>query len=324
MECLNDIYCGKYSLVGIRDFVHCAHPENILFVNDIPGINLKQASAIVSDEHRTGIKLMQDKIIVATKKVFHKFSGIVSNQFDFNAIIESREINHFNTTQIPAAALERGLYLKRWKSDSAKIFIQELYIKVANSGIAIIKIKDGEETVAIQASLLANVTNVVKVEYKCKNREVFVTFDQTNFATYGCSLNDETGCTSCGTHRKMNHNLIVKGWDGSAEQYGCYGMGILTSVQCYEENILCQALPRMAFMIYYQSGIEILNEHLASGRINAVVLFTKEQAAETLKELKISLKEEERQFAKNINSFLKSTRGECFTCNGSRVTYGLP
>lgn len=50
---------------------------------------------------------------------------------------------------------------------------------------------------------------------------------------------------------------------------------VLANVQCYEEEILCQLLPRMAFAIWYQSGIEILQEHVASGRVNAVVNFTK-------------------------------------------------
>ena len=65
MECLNAILCGDYSLVGIRDFVNCAHPETILYVNDIPGITLKNASAIANDEQRTGYNLLNDKIKLA-------------------------------------------------------------------------------------------------------------------------------------------------------------------------------------------------------------------------------------------------------------------
>ena len=73
MECLNKILCGEYSLVGIRDFVNCAHPETILYINDIPGITLKSASAIANDEQRTGYNLLNDKIKLATKKIFHNF-----------------------------------------------------------------------------------------------------------------------------------------------------------------------------------------------------------------------------------------------------------
>lgn len=87
---------------------------------------------------------------------------------------------------------------------------------------------------------------------------------------------------------------------------------------------MCQVLPRMAFMIWYQSGIEILKEHVASGRVNAVVTFSKDQARETLVDLQNDLKEEEKQFAKNITNFLKTTKGECFTCNGNKSTHETP
>jgi len=325
MECLNKILCGEYSLVGIRDFVNCAHPETILYVNDIPGITLKSASAIANDEQRTGFNLMNEKIKLATRMVFNKFSGMVSNQFDFNSIIESREIINFNSTTHAPSATERGLVLRRWRSEVAQIYIEKLYIRVAESGIATIIIKDNDLEKVYRASLLGGgIINEVEIRYKAKSEHVYITFDQTDFTTYGCKLNSETGCSSCGSSRSVKHNLEVMGWDGSKEVYDCYGMGVLASVQCYEENILCQVLPRMAFMIWYQSGIEILKEHVASGRVNAVVTFNKEQAKETLVDLQNDLKEEEAQFAKNITNYLKTTKGECFTCIGTKSTYALP
>lgn len=325
MECLNKILCGEYSLVGIRDFVNCAHPETILFVNDIPGITLKSASAIANDEQRSGFNLMNEKIKLATRMVFNKFSGMVSNQFDFNSIIESREIINFNTTTQSPANLDRGLVLRRWRSEVARIYVEKLYIRVAESGVTNVTIKDGDLEKVYQVSLLGNgVINEVDIRYKAKSEHIYITFNQTNFTTYGCKLNETIGCSSCGSSSHKKHNLEVMGWDGSKEVYDCFGMGVLANVQCYEEAILCQVLPRMAFMIWYQAGIEILKEHVASGRVNAVVTFSKEQARETLVDLQNDLKEEEKQFAKNITNFLKTTKGECFTCIGNRYTHATP
>lgn len=73
MECLNKILCGEYSLVGIRDFVNCAHPETILYINDIPGITLKSASAIANDEQRTGYNLLMIKLNLQQRKFFTDF-----------------------------------------------------------------------------------------------------------------------------------------------------------------------------------------------------------------------------------------------------------
>lgn len=329
MKCLNDIYCGRYALVGIRDFVTCDHPESILFINDVPGISLKNAAAIVNDEQRTAVKLLNDKIILATKKVFHKFSGMVSGAFNFNSILESVEENDFSSITIPPDSLERGLKVSMWKSDVARIYIEELYVRVANSGIAYMKIfeMNGEDIVnthVYRVSLLANTTNVVKIRERFESREIIVAFDQTNFTTFECDLGgSSSGCNTCGGSSSRS-DLVVRGWNGSDEESVGFGVGIMATVQCYEEAILCQVLPRMAFMILYQAAIEIFAEHMASGRINAVVLFTKEAAKAEQEKAVHELQREERMFAKNIDKFLKHTRGECFVCKGTRSAYAIP
>lgn len=328
MECLNDILCDKYALVGVRDFVNCPHSETILFVNDIPGITLKSAAAIVNDEQRTGITLLNDKIKLATKKVFNKFSSVISGNFDFNAIIEARDISKFKTELLPKAALNRGLKLSRWPSEAAQIYIEKLYIKVGQSGIAYIKIIDGDVQKIYEVSLLANVTNDVTIRYKAKSEIVYITFDQTDFDVYTGNLNTSTtsGCGSCGTKRgwTKKHDLEITGYNGTGDESALFGVGVLANIQCYEEAILCQLLPRMAFMMWYQAGIEILQEHIASGRINSVVLFNKDQARETLELLQAELKSEEKQFNNNIKNFLKTTTGDCFSCKGITSTYATP
>lgn len=322
MNCLKDILCGRYSLVGIRDFVHCAHPDNILYINNMPGIKLKSAAAIASDEHRSGYEMLNEKIKFATQKVFHRFSTIVADSFDFNAFIEAREISKFNTTVIPKENLDRGLVLRRWRSEMARIYIEEVYIKVKQSGIAIITVLDGDHVKYYQVSLLANITNVVKINYKCNSEHVYITFNQENFDTYSCALEETTGCRTCGTARHANHRLQVSGWNGEEEVEGCFGLGVLANVQCYEEEILCQLLPRMNFMIYYQAAIDIFDEHLVTGRVNPVAVF--QNVEKSLENAIMELAIEEKQFKNNITNFLKTTRGECFTCKGSRYGYALP
>ena len=323
MECINDILCGKYALVGIKDFINCPAPENVLFINDIPGFTMRSAAAIANDEQRTGFELMNDKIRLATKKVFHKFSSVMAGSFDFNAVIEAREISSFSTKTIAPAALERGLVLRRWQSEMARIYIEELYIRTVESGIVNIKIYDGDVVKVYQVSVLANVTNAVTIRYKCKSEQVKILFDQTDFTTYGCQISDSEGCHTCSSSYSR-YKLQIKGWDGDKETNGCFGLGVLANVQCFEETIICQLLPRMDFMIWYQSGIEILMEKMQTGRVNAVVTFGDAKTEKLLAYLETELLREEEAFRKISAKFLKNTRGECFTCKGTRVTYGLP
>lgn len=323
MECLNDILCGKYTLVGIKDFINCPAPENVLLLNDLPGMTLKSAAAIANDEQRSGFNLMNDKIKLATKKVFHKFSSIMAGSFEFNAILEAREISNFSSTTIAPESLERGLVLRRWQSEMARTYIEEIYVRTVETGIAVIKIYDGDEVKAYPVSLLANTTNVVSIRYRCKSEQVKILFDQTDFTTYGCQINDSEGCNTCGTYSKK-HNLQIRGWDGDKETNGCFGLGVLANVQCFEETIICQLLPRMSFMIWYQTGIEIMMEKMFTSRVNAVVSFNDSKTENLLAFYETKLMEEEIHFKKISSKFLKNTRGECFTCKGTRISYGIP
>ena len=323
MECINDIYCGRYALVGIRDFINCPHPENVLFINDIPGLTLKLAPQVANEEQRTGYNLLNDKIIHASKLIINKFDHLSARFFDVNSIIESREISSFGTSTYSPSTSERGLTIRKSQSETAKIFIEEIYIRTVESGIVEVKLYDGDSVKTYEVSVIGNKTNVATIRYKAKRNEVKIVFDQTNFTTYGCEIVGSSSCRSCGGKRG-NKMLEIHGWDGSHENYNCYGLGVLANVQCFSEELICQLLPRMAFMILYQSGIEICTEILASQRITPVVTFGKEKAEQILNYCTTRLKEEEDNFTRTLPTFLKNTRGECFVCKGSRVSYAIP
>jgi len=83
-----------------------------------------------------------------------------------------------------------------------------LYIKVEETGIAIVTIKDGDLEKTYSASLLGGgVTNEVDIRYKAKSEHIYITFNQTDFTTYGCKLNGTTGCSSCGQLKRNKLRL---------------------------------------------------------------------------------------------------------------------
>lgn len=324
MKCIQDIECGKFTLVGVKDFVDCPHPSNILYINRLPGIELKTASAIVNDEYRSGISYLKDCIKLAHTQVFHRFSGMVSDKFTFDSYIDSVTVDRFATTEAYSPEVkERGLSLTIGRFKVAKLFIDEVYIRVKESGIAYVTIKDGDTTKVFETSLLANKTMSVPIAYKCESDNVLITFDQTNFSAYKGTVSNSEGCSSCGKHTTQP-DILVKGWDGIEETNDLFGMGVLANLQCDEEALICQLLPRMNFMVWYQSGINFMEEFLASGRVNAVVSFGKERAAAILEDLELKLAKEEKEFSDNISQFIKKTAGECFTCKGTQFVYGIP
>lgn len=320
MGCLKDITCGSRVIIGIRDFDACAKPESDLFMNDLPGISLKTAAKITSEEYHTGAEIMKKCINIAVKKVFKDFEEAIAPEFNFNAVIQTRQIDIFNSTVIPLAASERGLILKRWRSELSKIYIEEVYVKSTASGVGEVKIYDGATLAkTISVDLVANEVLTVPVRLSFDQEQVKVVMDDTNFPVYSGSLNNflvngrPESCYACG-QRGQSH-FFINGWNGTGEESKMYGIGIKASVRCFEETIICSVLPRMYFLIWYAAGVEFLKERVYSERLNNITIFNKEKAKELLDEYQIEYSNTYKTFTKSIFKYLKSTKGECLTCN---------
>lgn len=326
MSCLKKLLCGDRVIIGIRDFDNCQNPESGLFINDIPGISLKAASKIANEEFHTGNNLIKSKIDLAIKLVFDEFTQSISNYYNFNSIIETRELNNFSDTTYQPANLDRGLILKRWRSELAQIYIESIYIKVNTTIQTIVKIIDGEITKEFTVDLVAGQTKELFVNYRAESEQVKILMNDELIETYACKpLQNSSfnfGCGSCGS--KNRSNFFITGWNGTAEESKCFGIGVKAYVQCYEENVICGIIPRMYFLIWYRSGIEFLNEYINSDRLNNYTLFNKESAKKLRDELWDEYKERNNAFTKSIYNYLKSTKGECIVCYGNKYIESHP
>jgi len=325
MNCLNDIQCGKRTIIGIRNYVECSNPESDLFINDLPGVSLKIASQIASEELQTGNEVLKKCINTAIKKVFNDFTLKVSPHFNFNAIVQTREVNDFSdSTLIAPASAERGLLLKRWRSELAEIYVEQIYVKIQTAGTYQIKFYNGEtlqET--IETAIESDVIKTIRVDKRFTSETVKIVIDNTNTAVYSNNIGN-WNFQECGTCNGNGQGLVVKGWDGAEENNVMYGIGVKTSVRCYEENLICSLLPRMYFFIWYQSGVEFMKEKIYSDRVNPITTFTKERAKELLIEYQEEYALQYAVFTKNIYSYLRSLKGECLTCNGNRYAQVHP
>lgn len=325
MKCLEDIRCGKRTIIGIRDYDGCNKPESNLWINDGPGITLKSAAAIANEEQRSGYELLKSNNIRAVEYVFEDFYAKATGLYRFNAVAETRRLNYWDGSKLPATALDRGLVLKRWRSEMAQIFISELYIKSASSGTASVKIQDiilGEDgtvtvlkTTTVSVDLVADKEVTKRVDYISESEQVLITIDNTSFSMY--SGNVDTKFSGCGGCSGTPRGLYFNGWNGSAEQNRYFGIGALASVRCYEENILCQLLPRMNFIIYYRAQIMFWDNLLYSNRLNPITTYNEEKAKAAKAELEKKYDKAFNAFIPVIKGFIGSMKGDCFTCNSS-------
>lgn len=323
MSCLDEIIDGTRIIIGVKDYKTCEDPESRLYLNkDLPGMTLKGAAAITPEHFNSGAELLKEATIMAVRQVFDEFASEIYKYFDFGNIIETRDLKTYKTTTTAAAALERGIVVKRWRSEAARLFIESVYIKVAQAGSATLKIVDGSVTTNYEVDLVEGF-NEIRVDYKAENESIRIVFDQTSFDTYDGAWNKGSGCSTCGGSSK-GKGLYVTGWNGTQEASNTYGVGVKVHAQCYEENILCSLLPRMYFLILYKAGIIICKEHLATQRVNHLATFGKEQAGKLLEEYEAVYKEKYATLVNGAYQFLRTTKGECIKCNGLRYVNALP
>ncbi len=315
MNCLNDIKCGTRHIVGIRDFNGCNSPESGLWINDIPGITLKNAASIANEEVKTGYELLKNIIYNATLLTFNDFVSQISSEFSYNAIDEIRKIKYWDGSVLPVSASDRGLVLKRWRSEMAQIYVQEVYGKSATAGTSKIKIIDGSVTKEYDITFVANEEVTVRIDYMANSESIRIVSDNTNFQMYSGPISQRyTGCGGCGGG---SDGFYMTGWNGTAEEAKYFGLGVFASVRCNEQNIICQLLKQMGFMIWYRAGAMYYDELISSNRLNAITVFNKALAVDKKAELEEKYEKAYTAFIPTIKTMIFKTKGECMPCNPS-------
>ena len=317
MGCLNDILCGDRTIIGIRDYDVCAEPESRLWLNDLPGISLKIASNIAGAELQTGTALMKKCISVAIKKVFDEFDQEISPYFDFNAIVETREINDYREAEIVTID-NPTLLLKRWRSELAKHYVEEIYYKGAETFLGEIKIYDGEAVALTieDVSFVAGVVKTIRIDRVFESEQVKIVVVKTSAQVYSTSIgNSNWSYQGCGACDSGSQGLVILGMNGTEENNEMYGIGVKCSVRCYSETALCSILPKLYFSIWYKAGAEFMKEGLYSDRLNPVTTLTKTRMAELLAEYEAEYKSGYAKTVKSVQAFLRSMKGECIICN---------
>lgn len=324
MGCLNDILCGNRVIIGIRDFNECNNPESRLFINELPGITLQNAALVANEEVKSGYDELKRIIGLSTKMVFDDFATEISPYFNFDAIIQTRELKEFSTSYLPVSATQRGLVIKRFRSELAQIYVEEIYFKCNQTGNVIVQLIDGNQTFDYTVAAVAGQIVTLRTDYKAKSESIRLVCDNTAIEVYNGNIHNTLGgCGTCGGS-SSSKGLFITGWDGTNEISKYYGIGVNASIRCYEENILCSLLPRMYFLLWYKAGIQFCNELIHSTRMNKICTFGKDKAEKLRDELMVDYDEKYKIFVKNIYGYLKTTKNDCLTCNGNTYVQSLP
>lgn len=326
-SCVDKILCGERTIIGIRNFVTCDNPESRLWINDYPGLSFKDASRVANDEMQTGNEVLKKSIEQGIKHTYDDFMDFLGTKFKFNVIAETRELNNFSSEITPKANLERGLSLRRWRSEMAKIFVEEVYIKSSESSTVDVLLIDGDEIHKIENVVIEpNKTITVRFAILCKSENVKVLFNQKDNDVYKCNFTSINGWhyakRCCG--QSNNNGFVVTGWDGNKETDNCFGMGVLAYVKCYEDDVFCALIPRLYMAFYYRSVVEYLKYRIYTNRVNNLTTFGVEQAKEMLGEAEALYQDKYGRVINNSDTFFRSLKGDCLTCNTMSYVQSTP
>lgn len=251
-----------------------------LYLSDLSGVNLELLTNL-ADGRYSGAKDYANAILRRAalyfqdqlKQVMASLGYQISQGF---GVAKSLKNCSFLTTA-NAGQDGRGLVCKRLNSlpPFAVIFVENIRVKAAESGSATLNISDelGVVVWSKNITLQANIELVVPVLQEFAAEAIYITLDGLPLAlsTYATNCNAiQKGCCGKAIDKQF---YIVSGWDGIQTSANSYGLLFSGGVQCSFARVACYILPYVSEAILNLCHAEILDDILASPRINYSTLY---------------------------------------------------
>lgn len=296
-------------------------PKSGRYIESLPGLDLLAAAEIAEEKTISGTDLIYDKNILAIQLLETQ----VQQRLQYWGYMLpthqlTREFCTFSKTLINAPApFERGLRVTQNNLESpySCVYIENIYVKTKTGINTDISIKDklGNILNTINVTIVANQLLIVKVDLCIFESEVFVVMDDTAITTYQSECFNG-GC--CGD-LKASKFFSVSGWDGQSCSRQGYGLSIKAGIKCNISALMCDVLPLIPNAVLYQTGIEIVEELLASKRLSIVTLSAQDWAEGVKQSWQKKVDDELDIIAPTFLEQLKIKDTHCVTCKKGNV-----
>ncbi len=296
-------------------------PKSGRFIESLPGLGLLAAEEIAEEKTSSGTDLIFDKNILAIQLLETK----VQQRLAYWAYIlpthqQTREFCSFSKTLTNAPApFERGLRITQNNIESpfSCVFIESIYIKTKTGINTDIFIKDklGNILNTINVTIVANQLLIVPVNLCIFESEVFIVMDDTVIETF---QSDCFNGPCCGSLRASKF-FSVSGWDGQSCSRQGYGLSVKAGIKCNIASLMCDVLPLIPNAILYQTGIEIVEELLASKRLSITTLSAQDWAEGIRQSWEAKVNEELDILTPTFLDGLKAKDMHCVTCKKGNV-----
>lgn len=307
MSCLDN-------LIGIDKVCETVTPVSGLYINSLPGMRLKIAESIITDEDVSGKSLIESKIEFAQAYLVADFRNFLQDKFKMNSVLSSETAGFYkddSETVASVAGRFRGIRIQVNDYNYTETQISRVGIKLTDAVTDNIYVYDLTSGLLLDTIAFTSVADqVVYVDVNKKYRSnsqkqsLFVCMDASisdQYATYS----GRTGCVSC------NKSGLIS-WDTSGyisgqkidsnfiSQSGSGGITVDYQVACDVERFLCKMSQTIAWPLLYKTGAEILKELKYSRNLNSIVIIDQDKTEQLLTDYEAEYTKSMTQIALNM------------------------
>ena len=296
-------------------------PKSGRHIEDLPGLGMQAAAQIAEEKTVSGTDLIWDKNILAIQLLETQIQQRLSYWgYMLPTMQFTREFCSFSTSNTNApAALERGLRITQNNTSSpySCVYIETIYVKTKTAINTDIFIKDkiGNILNTINVTIPANVLTPIAANLCIYENEVFVVMDDTLIETYKA---DCFNGSCCGADRASKF-FSISGWNGQNCGREGYGLSVKAGIKCNISALMCDVLPLIPNALLYQTGIEIVEELMASSRLSIVTLSEQDWAEGVKQSWEQKVSDELDVITPTFLEQLKIKDTHCVTCKKGTI-----
>lgn len=321
MTPINSVPSCLEDFIGVKCLT--TNPKSGLWINDLPGINLRYAADIVDSDGSSGLQFLKEKIDYATKLVVQELNAIALPYFRLNGLVDQIEAGVWkDNSYMNYPAGYKGVQIKASRGRLLRIRINEVKLKTNNPATPItFKIRDGEHEESYTGITDAEGYYEFIPEYLSKTNQVYVLVD-----TDLNSLNKSEVKKGCGCSTKTSKFLTAVGWDDTFQKTSntTYGLVVDATAECSYDEFACMVISKLSFPILFKAGMEIVKEAVGTDRLNSITLLDTDKANFLLKDFEEQYNKHSKILADSIPEMMKRIDDCCIICNMSRYVQAKP
>lgn len=311
MNCLNDY-------IGLRGCTTVT-PNSGLYVNDLPGISLKQIVSLTNEEEKTYLELWDMIQLRGQSRFSLDVREQMSKTYKIKSINQGINVNGLSagTGTIPSNAnygftIEYNTMNTGYTpSPLSFIHIQQIQFYAEFSGTKQILFIDIDSNQVLLNSVVSFTTGLNKFEINQtfdNVQRIFVSFDFNASDDYTSIKAPALVGNCCGA-------MVRGAWYDSSFHFTqeLYGFSPIFTVGCSWDGLICQNKNIFSRAFWYLLGIEILTEVIYSSKLNQFTTVSLQKATDLRTEYQV----EYMKALEQICSGMTLDCDCCLECSGS-------